>query len=60
MVDELFDRSYQSDRASLNDGIGRGLARAGRKLMAGFTALNRIQFAAPWASEAARRDVGCA
>ena len=60
MVDELFDRSYQSGRAALNDGLVRGLARSGRSLMAAFAALNRIQFAAPWAREAARRDVGCA
>ena len=60
MVDEIFDRGYQSGRAALNEGIDRGFARVGRSLMAGFEVLNRIQFAAPWARDKRRSDVGCA
>lgn len=60
MVDEIFDRGYQSGRAELNAGIERGSAALARSLMAGFERLNRIQFAAPWARAAPGRDVGCA
>lgn len=61
MNDELFDRTYQSGRAALNDGLDRSLARFGRSLMAGFETLNRIRFAAPWARKAdCTREGGCA
>lgn len=60
MIDEIFDRNYQSGRAALNDGIDRGLARLAASLAEGWTALNRIQFAAPWAAEAPRKDGRCA
>ena len=60
MVDEIFDRNYQSGRAGLNAGIDRGLARIGRSVMRGFEVLNRIQFAAPWARDSAARGPGCA
>jgi hypothetical protein len=55
MVDEIFDRQYQSGRADLHAGLDRAFAALGRSIIGGFEALNRIQFAAPWAS--ARRAV---
>ena len=48
MIDEIFDRTYQSGRAELNAGIDRGIARIARTVDAAFGALYRIQFAAPW------------
>lgn len=60
MVDEIFDRSYQSGRAGLNAGIDRGLGQASRFVLRGFEVLNRIQFAAPWARGSAAKDAHCA
>jgi hypothetical protein len=51
MVDEIFDRQYQSGRADLHAGVDRALAAIGRAMIGGFEALHRIQFEAPWASE---------
>lgn len=48
MIDEIFDRTYQSGRAELNAGIDRGIKRIARTAGAAFDALYRIQFAAPW------------
>lgn len=48
MIDDHFDRSYQSGRAALNDGIDQGLGRLGRSIATGLGALNRLQFDAPW------------
>jgi len=50
MVDEMFDRNYQSGRADLNNGIDRGFAAFAGGLRAGFETLNRIQWAAPWSA----------
>ena len=50
MVDEMFDRDYQSGRAELNDGIDRGIAGFFAGLRSGFETLNRIQWSAPWVS----------
>ena len=48
MIDEIFDRQYQSGRAELNVGIDRAVAHVGRSILASFEALERIQFDAPW------------
>ena len=58
MVDEIFDRTYQSGRAEFHDGIDRAFARFGRELFKGLDTLNRLQWSAPWARQ--RRDTGCA
>ena len=61
MIDEHFDRSYQSGRAALNGGIDRGLGRLGRSIGAGLDALNRAQFDAPWRRQRdTGKDIGCA
>lgn len=60
MVDELYDRSYQSGRAELHDGIHAGLLRLRDSITQTFELLHRIQFAAPWARDERRKDIGCA
>lgn len=50
MVDEMFDRDYQSGRAKLNDDIDRGIAGFLARLRSGFEIVNRIQWSAPWAA----------
>ena len=44
MVDELFDRTYQSGRASLNDGLRAVFAGIGDS----FKVLHKIEWSAPW------------
>lgn len=48
MVDEIFDRTYQSGRAEFNAGLDRGLNRLGESIGKSFKALHRIQWSAPW------------
>ena len=48
MMDEIFDRTYQSGRANLNAGIDRGLAKLGRTLSDSFEVLHLIEWSAPW------------
>lgn len=48
MRDEYFDRDYQAARQVMNDGIARLIASAVASAMAGFRALNAIQFETPW------------
>ncbi len=48
MKDEMFDRDYQSARTEVNAGIDRALLRFVRGLRAGFEALHRAQWQAPW------------
>ncbi|GAA4715937.1 hypothetical protein H9L13_05835 [Sphingomonas lutea] len=50
MMDEIFDRSYQSGRTELNAGIDRGLKRIARRIDATFRSLHRVQWSAPWDS----------
>ena len=57
MVDEMFDRDYQSGRGTLNRDIDRGIAGFLNGLRSGYAALNRIQWSAPWPTKAARRRV---
>ena len=58
MIDEIFDRTYQSGRAELNAGIDRAIKRIAKSAGAAFDALYRIQFAAPWNKRSS--DTRCA
>jgi len=51
MQDEMFDRSYQSARESLNGSIDNGLSA----LMGSFRKLHDLQWRAPWDAPAPRR-----
>ena len=48
MMDEIFDRNYQSGRAQLNDGIDRAVKHIADTLGASLRALHRIEWSAPW------------
>lgn len=54
MIDEIYDRQYQSGRDQLNVTIIAGLARLGRSVGNAFLVLNRIEYEAPWKSKAKR------
>jgi hypothetical protein len=58
MVDEIFDRGYQSGRAELNAGIDRAFASIGRELRKSLAAIHRFEWNAPWAAKS--KDTGCA
>ena len=49
MIDEIFDRNYQSGRAEFNAAIERGFARLGTAVGNAFAVLNRIEYSEPWA-----------
>jgi hypothetical protein len=48
MIDEMFDRNYQSGRADLNAGLQAGFGRLAKAIGNSFTVLNRIEYSAPW------------
>jgi hypothetical protein len=52
MIDEIYDRDYQSGRAELNSALIAGLVRLGRAFGNAFgnafAVLNRIEYSAPW------------
>ncbi len=48
MMDEIFDRTYQSGRAELNAGIDRAIQRAARTLGDSLKVLHRMEWSAPW------------
>lgn len=48
MIDEIFDRNYQSGRAELNASLGQLFAGIGKSIASSFQALNRIAYNAPW------------
>ena len=48
MMDENFDRTYQSGRAELNAGIDRAVQRIARALGDSLKVLHRIEWSAPW------------
>lgn len=54
MVDELFDRSYQHGRASMNGNIHSGVSRLARAFGDSFRVLHRIEWSAPWEAKAKR------
>ena len=58
MMDEIFDRTYQSGRAGLNDGIDAVSRRVSKTVLGAFGVLNRIEFDAPWRNR--RSGPGCA
>ena len=51
MIDEIYDRNYQSARAQLNLGIADRFMRFGRAAANAFAVLNRIEYSAPWAAK---------
>lgn len=56
MIDEIFDRQYQAGRADLHAGVDRALSAIGREIGQSFDALHRIQWSAPWARAASKKD----
>ncbi|MGH6658541.1 MAG: hypothetical protein ACREBK_00825 [Sphingomicrobium sp.] len=48
MMDEIFDRNYQTGRAALNADIDRSLSALSKAIGNTFRSIHRIQFAAPW------------
>lgn len=54
MVDELFDRDYQAGRADLNKGIAALAGRIRNAIAPVFIAMRRIEWDAPWNSNADR------
>ena len=50
MIDEIFDRQYQSGRADMNAGIDRLVHRVGTAVSDTFASIRRVQFDAPWTS----------
>ena len=61
MMDEIFDRNYQSGRAALNDGLERGLRAFGTEIRKSLTAIHTIQWSAPWTGKPVRsKKPGCA
>jgi hypothetical protein len=57
MMDQIFDRTYQSGRAELNAGLDRGFARIADTIGKSLKTLHRIEWCAPWATDS--RDVQC-
>ena len=54
MIDEIFDRTYQSGRAELNAGLDRLFARVGKAVRNSFEVLHRIEWSAPWEQKSSR------
>ncbi|HEX3676300.1 MAG TPA: hypothetical protein VHU79_02745 [Sphingomicrobium sp.] len=54
MIDEIYDRHYQSGRDQLNGAMVTGLMRLGRSIATAFAVLNRIEYDAPWKVKAER------
>jgi hypothetical protein len=57
MMDEIFDRNYQSGRAGLNRDLDRAFAKVGRALGDSLKVLHRIEWSAPW--QADRKKAQC-
>ena len=51
MIDQIFDREYQSVRSDLNAALTGGFARFGRAIGNAFEVLNRIEYDTPWTSK---------
>ena len=49
MVDEIYDRAYQSSRNELHLAIAQAIGRSSGAVRNAFAVLNRIEYAAPWA-----------
>ena len=48
MVDEIYDRAYQSARADLNDGLRAVFSGLGRAIGQTLQVLHRSEWSAPW------------
>jgi hypothetical protein len=48
MIDEIFDRAYQDNRAQMNAGLANGFTGMIRTLGESFKVLHRIEWSAPW------------
>ena len=48
MIDQMFDRHYQSGRADLNSALDLMFKRIGNAANNAFRVLNRIEYSAPW------------
>ncbi len=57
MIDEIFDRNYQSGRAEMNAGLDRLFARTGKAVRNTFDVLHRIEWSAPWQQTSKRARV---
>jgi hypothetical protein len=55
MIDEIFDRTYQSGRAQLNAGLALVFHKIGNAASNAFHVLNRIEYDAPWLARRRRR-----
>ena len=49
MIDEIFDRQYQSGRNELNAGLDRLFTTIGREVGKSLAAVHRFEWNAPWA-----------
>jgi hypothetical protein len=49
MIDEIFDRQYQTGRQEMNAALLGGITRLGSSMLNAFRVLNRIEYSAPWA-----------
>ena len=62
MVDEIFDRTYQSGRADLNSGIDRIVHRMGKaigdSIGISLKVLHRVEWNAPWNAKAKNTQCG--
>lgn len=58
MIDEMFDRAYQSGRADLNAGIRVSFGGLAREIGKGLAAMHRIEWSAPWNVQTRRRTHG--
>ena len=50
MIDELFDRTYQTGRDDLNAGMANAVLGLAAAVRNAFVVLNRIEYQAPWTS----------
>lgn len=58
MVDEIFDRTYQSGRAEFNAGLDRAFSRIGSTIGKSLKMLHRIEWSAPWNSNSKNTQGG--
>ena len=54
MRDEIFDRDYQTGRATFNADLGKAADRIARVIGDGLATLNWLEWSAPWARPARR------
>jgi hypothetical protein len=58
MVDEIFDRTYQSGRAELNAGLDHAFSRIGSTISKSLKVLHRIEWNAPWNANSKNSQCG--